>query len=158
MVYPNIWGRGAIVAYSGLEGTTTFEDNMFGQLMAEHIGITLDDGAAEIYLRLTGIPWIHEIVFSLVCSDLIEGSLADDAAFKFLFLNQNTLVGFAPADTAVPIFHADLGKEKVFEGGKAFECKNGWYAFVTEVKEDKIYFAVSRSKDFGEAVKGARRI
>lgn len=156
MIYPNIWGRGAIVAYSGLEGTTTFDDNMWGQLMGEHIGIALDDGAAEIYLRLTGIPWIQEIDFSIVCSDLVEGQLSNNAVFRFLFLNQNTLTGFAPAEVAVPIFHADLGKEKVFEGGKAFECEKGWYVFVTEKRADKYFFAVCRSKDFDEAVKGAK--
>ena len=153
---PNIWGRGAIVAYSGLEGTTTFDDSMFGQLMEEHVGITLDDGAAELYLRLLGIPWIMEIDFSLVCSDLIEGALDYDHAFKLLFVNQNTLVGYAPAGKALPIFHADLGKERAIEGGKAYECEKGWYAFITEEKDGRTYFAVSRSKNLDEAVKDAK--
>lgn len=149
---PDIWGRGAIFAYSGLEGTATYHDSICGQLMAEHVGMTFDDGAAELYLRMTGTPWIQEIDFSLVASDLIEGTLADNAAFKFLFLDQSTVTGFAPANAVVPVFHADLGKEKLFEGGKAYECERGWYAFATETREEKVYFAVSRSKDFIGAV------
>ena len=45
MYFPNVWGRGALFGHSGLEGTTTYHDNLYGQLMAEHIGITFDDGA-----------------------------------------------------------------------------------------------------------------
>lgn len=149
---PNVWGRGALFAYSGLEGTTTYHDSMCGQLMAEHIGMTFDDGAAELYLRLTGAPWLQEIDFSIVASDLIEGNLSDGAEFKFVFLNQDTVIGYAPIKACVPIFHADLGKEKAFDNGKAFECEKAWYAFATEAKEDTVCFAVSRGKTFEETV------
>ena len=149
---PNVWGRGALFAYSGLEGVNTYHDSMCGQLMAEHIGMSFDDGAAELYLRLTGTPWIQEINFSLVASDLIEGTLVDNAAFTFLFLDQSTVVGFAPSDVAVPIFHCDLGKENAFDGGNAFECEKGWYAFAIETRKENVYFAVSRSKNFTDAV------
>lgn len=152
MSFPNIWGRGALFAYSGLEGTATYHNSMCGQLMAEHIGITLDDGAAEIYLRLTGTPWVQEIAFSVVSSDLIEGSLVGDAPFCFLFVDQNTLAGFAPAQSAVPIFHADLGQEQTFDGGKAYLCQKGWYAYAVCQVGERVFFAVSRQKDLDDAV------
>ena len=153
---PNVWGRGALFAYSGLEGTTTYSDSMCGQLMAEHIGMIFDDGAAELYLRLCGIPWVQEIDFSIVASDLIEGSLSNGAEFKFVFLNQDTVIGYAPIKASVPIFHADFGKEKAFDNGKAFECEKAWYAFASEVRQDKICFAVSRGKTFEETTAKAK--
>lgn len=153
---PNVWGRGALFAYSGLDGVATYNDSMCGQLMAEHIGVTFDDGAAELYFRLTGTPWIQEISFSLVSSDLIEGTLRDNNSFLFLFYDQSTVVGFAPANEVIPIFHADLGKEKLFEGGKAFACEKGWYAFICEEKKDKVYFSVSRGRNFEDTVAKAK--
>ena len=155
-IYPNVWGRGALFAHSGLEGETTYHDSLCGQLMAEHIGITFDDGAAELYLRLTGTPWVQEIDFSVVASDLIEGSLKNDGKFCFLYIDQNTAAGFAPKDMAIPIFHADLGKRQSFDGGEAFLCEKGWYAFATCVKEDQVCFAMSRRKTLEDAVANAK--
>lgn len=156
MYFPNVWGRGALFAYSGLEGTATYHGSLCGQLMAEHIGITFDDGAAELYLRLTGTPWVQEIAFSVVASDLIEGNLNDNAQFCFLFVDQNTVAGFAPASMAIPVFHADLGKQRDIDGGQAFQCEKGWYAFTSKTEGDKVIFAVSRQKDLNEAVCSAK--
>lgn len=155
-VYPNVWGRGALFAHSGLEGTTTYHDSLCGQLMAEHIGITFDDGAADLYLRLTGTPWVQEIDFSIVASDLIEGTLKDNASFCFLYVDQNTVAGFAPKDMAIPVFHADLGKHQSFDGGEAYLCAKGWYAFATSVEGDRVYFALSRRNELEDAANKAK--
>ncbi len=149
---PNLWGRAAVFAHSGLEGTTTFRGGMCGQLMGEHIGITFDDGAAEVYLRLIGSTWTQEISFSVVGSDIIEGTLKDGAPFGFLFIDQTTVVGYAPNHMVVPIFHADLGEKREFDGGKAYLCQKGWYAFTKKAIGETIYFAVSRQKEFDDAV------
>ena len=45
-VYPNIWGRGALFAFSGLEGCTTYEGSMCGQLLGHRIGMSFDKDAA----------------------------------------------------------------------------------------------------------------
>ncbi len=156
MIYPNIWGKDAIVAYSGLEGTTTFDDSVVGQLMGEHIGFVLDDGEAEFFLRLKGIIWYEEVSYDIVCSDLVEGNLTNGAVFKFMFKNQNTIVGYCTKELIKPVFHCDLSTEKkVFEGGKAYNTSKGWYAFTTKEIGDKIYFSASRNKDYDGAVNGA---
>ena len=67
-----------------------------------------------------------------------------------MFLNQDTVIGYAPIKASVPIFYVDLGKEKVFDTDKAFEGEKAWYAFASEVKEDTVCFAVSRGKTFEE--------
>lgn len=154
--YPNVWGRGALFVHSGLEGETTYTDSLCGQLMAEHIGITFDEGAADLYLRLTGTLWVQEIDFSIVASDLIEGTLKDNASFCFLYIDQNTVAGFAPKDMAIPVFHADLGKHQFFDGGEAYLCAKGWYAFATSVEGDRVYFAVSRQKELEDAANKAK--
>ena len=153
---PNVWGRGAFFAYSGLDGTTTYSDSMCGQLMAEHIGMTLDATSAELYLRLQGIPWIQEISFSLVASDLIEGTFKDEESFKFVFLDQCTIAGYTPTDAAVPVFHADLAEEKVFDSGKAYRLGDVWYAFATDNRDGQTYFAVSKNKDCFDAMEAAK--
>ena len=156
MIYPNVWGRGAIVGYSGLEGTVTFNENMWGQLMAERLGISLDDGDASLYFHLRGIIWLKEFTFNVVCSDLIEGTFTDDTEFKYVFVNQNTVAGHVDEISAVPVFHVDLVKEeKNFEGGKAYLSERGWYAFATKKEGTRIQFAVCRHADVDEAIKGA---
>ena len=152
---PDVWGKGALFAYSGLDGENSFYNSMCGQLMAEHIGMYLDGVQAELYLRIKGTPWIEEIAFSLVASDLIEGTFNNNKEFKFLFLSQNTITGFCPAERAVPIFRVDLAEEKIFEGGKAFLIGDKWYVFVTKEKNDNIYFSLVRDTDFDTAFKSA---
>lgn len=154
---PKVWGKGALFAFSALEGETKFEDSMCGQLTAEHIGMFLDGCAAELYLRLKGIRWTAEIAFSLVASDLIEGTLNGGEEFKFVFLNQNTIVGYCPTASATPIFRCDLAEERVIDGGKAFNSDGKWYAFVRAEKGENTYFALSGSADFNIAVKNAEK-
>lgn len=153
---PNVWGKGALFAYSGLEGTNSYYDSMCGQLMAEHIGMTFDGTSAELYLRMKGVPWVQEIAFSLVASDLIEGTLLDGAPFKFLFLDQRTVVGYAPADAVTPVFRADLAVEKAFGGGTAYKCGDNWYAFASNTENRQTRFAVARSGDFEDAANAAK--
>lgn len=162
---PDVWGRGALFAYSALEGENTFSESVCGQLMAEHIGMMFDGNQSELYLRLKGIPWVLEIEFSLVATDLIEGKLSYElkgefggGSFKFLALDQRTVVGYAPSDVSTPIFKADLAEEKEFDGGKAYYVKGllgmHWYAFATCEKDGKTYFAVVRDNDYDKAVEG----
>lgn len=153
---PNVWGRGALFAYSGLEGTSTFHEHMCGQLMGEHIGMVLDSSSVELYLRLKKKGMVQAITFSLVSSDLIEGTFNYDKPFKFLFLDQRTIVGYAPTELSVPVFRADLASEKVFGNGTAFQVGEEWYAFATDIRAGQSYFAVARSKDWNDAVKTAK--
>lgn len=144
---PDIWGKGALFGYSALEGENKFYSAINGQLMAEHIGMTFDGGQSELYLRLKGIPWILEIEFSIVASDVIEGKLGSKD-MKFLALDQRTIVGYAPKEFCTPIYRADLSEEKKFDGAVAYmvpdQLGDHWYAFATKEESESIRFAVAR--------------
>ncbi len=151
---PNVWGRGALFAFSGLDGENTFSESLCAQLMGERIGFLFEATTAELYLRLTGTRWTQEIRFSLVGSDLIEGTL-NQKPFGFAYADQYTVIGYAPSDEAVPIFRADLAEEKVFPDGKAFLCDGAWFAFASKPDGANTRFALCRHTDLEGAACGA---
>ncbi len=152
---PNIWGRGALFAFSGLEGDNTFSDSLCAQLMGERIGFLFEATTAELYLRLVGTRWTQEMRFSLVASDLIEGTL-DEKPFGFVYADQRTILGYAPSDEAIPIFRADLAEEKPFENGTAFLCDGAWFAFASKADGENTRFALCRHTEWEKAVNGAK--
>ena len=109
MIYPNIWGNGALFAFSGIEGTNTLKDSMCGQLMSEHIGIAFDSHRVEMYLRLKEVS---DFSFEAVASDVITGKFNQTEPFGFLFLKQNAVLGYCPENLAKPCCHADLLQKK----------------------------------------------
>lgn len=151
---PNVWGRGAIFAFSGLDGINTHRHSMCAQLMGERIGFFFEATAAELYLRLTGTRWTQEVRFSVVCSDLIEGTLSDKP-FGFAYADQRTLIGYVPTEEAVPIFRADLAEEKPFDGGTAFLCDGAWFAFASQKDGTQTRFALCRHEEWDGARRGA---
>ncbi len=167
---PNVWGKGALFAYSALEGENSFYKSMCGQLMAEHIGMSFDGKQVDLYLRLKGIPWIQEIAYNVVASDIIEGTLMCEnfevksvnqkkwigGKFKFIAANQKMVVGYAPKESALPVFHADLLEPVAFDGGTAYKCEDFWYAFSMCEDGDKVRFAVARDNTFDDAVSAAK--
>ncbi len=102
-MYPNVWGQGALFAFSGLDGRNTLQNSLCGHLMGDRIGISFRFGEAELYLSLHGV---RDITYQIVASDIIEGKL-NGRDFLFLFTDECTVSGFCPTDLALPIFRAD---------------------------------------------------
>ncbi len=152
---PDVWGKGALFAYSALEGENSFYKSICGQLMAEHVGMSFDGKQVDLYLRLKGIPWIEEISYTVVASDLIEGRFAK-GEFKFIAADQKTVAGYAPSAEALPVFHADLCEATEFDGGVAYSCDEYWYAFAKCEDGDKIRFAVARDDTLFDAAAAAK--
>ena len=147
-LYPNIWGRGALFAFSGLDGINTYEDSMCGQLLGERIGMMFDMDTIELYLRLVHT---RHFDFSIVASDIILGKLNRQYDFGFLFIEQNTVLGFGPKQLVVPCCHGDLTTEQVLDSGRSFEYKGVYYVFDTQEKGENVFFAVSKAKTVSEA-------
>lgn len=147
-IYPKVWGRGALFAFSGLDGINTFEDSMCGQLLGERIGMMFDMDTIELYLRL-----IHteHFEFSVVASDIILGKLNGKYDFGFLFTEQNTVLGFGPKQLVVPCCHGDLTTEQVLEKGRSFVKEGTAYVFAVCEKEERIFFALSKARTVEEA-------
>lgn len=153
-IYPNIWGRDALFAFSGLDGINTYEDSMCGQLLGERIGMKLDMDTIELYLRL-----IHtrHFEFTIVASDIILGKLNRKHDFGFLFIEQNTVLGFVAKQFAVPCCHGDLTEEQELDHGRSFERNGLCYVFDTLEQDEMILFAVSRANAVSAAQAQAAR-
>ena len=153
-IYPDVWGRGALFAFSGLDGTVSYDNSMCGQLLAQHVGMAFDKEASELYLRWTGV---HNYTFSIVASDIILGTANESDPFGFLFVNENTMIGFCNAGQAIPIAHADLLEQTNLTDGVAF-CGDGVsYALVKRIMGETLTFAFSRGKDKCQAGSQARQ-
>ncbi len=153
-IYPKIWGKGALFAFSGLDGINTFEDSMCGQLLGDRIGIAFDRCAVELYLHLREA---RDFEFSIVASDIITGRLNGQQEFGFLFVEQDTLLGFCPKGPAVVCCHGDLLEEQIYDGHLAFSGQNVSYVFATCEKEGRILFSLAKGREIRAAADRAEK-
>lgn len=153
-IYPDIWGRGAIFAFSGLDGTATYENSMCGQLLAQHVGMAFDKEAAELYFRWKGVG---KYTFSIVASDIILGTANDCDPFGFLFVSENTVVGFCKVGQAIPVCHADLLEETKLTDGIAFSGDGVSYVLAKQTIGETFTFAFSRGSDLETAQEQAKQ-
>ena len=153
MTFPDIWGRGALFAFSGLDGTATF-GSLCGQLLAQHVGMTFDSEAAELYIRWKGV---EKYDFSIVASDIILGAANGSDFFGFLFVNENTVLGFCKEGQGIPICHADLLEEVKLPNGSAFAGNEVVYVLEKRIDGERLVFAFSRGVDMETAQKQAQK-
>lgn len=154
MIYPNIWGNGALFAFSGIEGTNTLKDSMCGQLMSEHIGIAFDSHRVEMYLRLKEVS---DFSFEAVASDVITGKFNQTEPFGFLFLKQNAVLGYCPENLAKPCCHADLLQKKEMGDTAVFSDGEHVYAFLSQRRQGRIFFALCRTEEEQSACEEAAK-
>ena len=109
MVRMDIWGQGAIFAFSGLEGKTAFDSQLVGSLLGDHAGIRFSSREPfELYMDTTGISGL---VWETVVSDIILGKVLIGGEWKricFAFKSNATVVGICPAGRLRLVF--DSGK------------------------------------------------
>lgn len=153
-VYPNIWGRGALFAFSGLEGCTTYEGSMCGQLLGHRIGMSFDKDAAQLHIRWFGV---ENYDFSIVASDIILGTANENDDFGFLFVNECTVVGFCKNGQGLPVCHADLLMPCMLTDGICYSDKTVCYALVKKETEEQLLFAFSRGATEEQATHQARK-
>ena len=95
MRLPNIWGQGALFAYSGLDGECRVHGCLNGALLGDLLGIRIyGKEVFDLYISLDGIK---DIEYEVVASDVIRAWLKDAQGLKseliFTFLDQKTIVG-----------------------------------------------------------------
>ena len=170
VLYPNVWGKGALFSYSGLEGECTMYGTMVGQLMQDQLGMRLDK-AIELYI----LPRTSRLRHIVVASDLIEGVLYTrvapgevedpiqmlDGIFKenpyaILAFNQNTIVGYCPKSVSSPRCRSDFAEELPAEEGKLFQMGNRFYAWVTAEGETEYTFSIARGETAEKATADAK--
>ena len=105
----DVWGQGAIFAFSGLEGKTDYFSQLIGFLSGDRPGIRFIAPARfEVSMDTTGVS---DLTWEIVASDIILGkALIGDERKRFCvaFKSNATLVGLCPEGRLRLVF--DQGK------------------------------------------------
>ena len=130
MISMDVWGQGAIFAFSGLEGKTGFDSQLVGVLLGDHPGVHfLPANPFELYMDTTGVS---DLQWETVASDLLLGKARIQNEWKrlcFAFQANATVVGVCPQGRL----------RLVFDSGKADEHTS----LQTKETEDGCYFCLS---------------
>ena len=156
MKYPNIWGAGALFCYSGLCGECTPPHAMCGRLLGDFIGIDFDHHDVQLVLRTYNTSgW----TFDAVASDVITGRLDGSRRFCLTFAAEDAVVGYCPADRAVPALHGDLLQELMYDLCRVYYKRGAAYALASEGTTDGLTrFALVRDANPDEAVRRAEAL
>ena len=156
MKYPNVWGKGALFCYSGLHGECIPSRAMCGRLMGDFIGIDFDQHDVQLVLRTYNTRgW----TFDAVASDVIVGRLDGSRRFCLTFAAEDAVVGYCPADRAVPALHGDLLQELTYDLCRVFYKRGAAYALASDGTPDGLTrFALVRDPNPDEAARRAVRL
>ena len=98
MIGLDVYGQGALFAFSGLEGKTEYDTQLVGALLGDHPGVHfLAKNPFEMYMDTTGAA---DLVWEIVASDLILGKVFirnEWKRFCAAFRSNATVVGICPA-------------------------------------------------------------
>lgn len=110
---PNIWGHGAIFAYSGLEGECHCKESLVGTLGEDGINIKFRNGDnAFLYV---GIDNLVNLFYDAVLSDTVSAEAlyknGEKHGFDMLFVSQNVIVVRGSGVTAKLVYIDDVNAE-----------------------------------------------
>ena len=124
MTRMDVWGQGALFAFSGLEGKTDFRTQLVGTLLGDHPGMHFMTARPfELYVDTTDAA---DLVWEIVGSDLILGKVFIRNVWSrvcFAFLSNATVVGICPEGRLRLVF--DSGKEDPDVSLKTADTKDG---------------------------------
>ena len=114
MVSMDVWGQGAIFAFSGLEGKTDFQSQLVGALLGDHVGVRfLASQPFELYVDTTDVS---DLVWEMVASDVLAGKIRVQNEWKricFAFQSNATVVGLCPTGRLRLVFDSAKKDESV---------------------------------------------
>ena len=109
MVDTNVWGQGAIFAFSGLEGKTDFQSQLVGVLLGDHPGVHFfAPHPFELYVDTAGVS---DLIWEIVASDVLAGKVRVQNEWKricFAFKSNATVVGICPAGQLRLVFDSGI--------------------------------------------------
>ena len=130
MVGMDVWGQGALFAFSGLEGKTDYQSQLVGVLLGDHPGVHfLTSNPFELYMDTTGVS---DLVWEFVASDLILGKVliqGEWKEFSIVFQSNATLTGICPENRLRLVF--DSGKEDKNVSLSTAETEEGCWFFLS---------------------------
>ena len=75
MKLPNVWGRGALLAFSGLDGECRVYSCLNASLLGDLLGVRIH--AQELFDLYVVLDGIKDINYDVVASDVISAKLKD---------------------------------------------------------------------------------
>lgn len=146
---PNIYGQGALFAFSGFDGECNYYKSLTGTLMGDCLGIqfrNLKNSSDRAYFIVRPKD-VFNIYYNAVTSDMIcaeiEGNDRRIYNLDIVFVNQNTIVmkSNAPADAKI-LFDYDVTESK--DGNVSLYDGNGnKFALAKKVNSEGIAAAIS---------------
>ena len=95
MKLPNVWGRGALFAFSGLDGECRVYSCINASLLGDLLGVRIH--AQELFDLYIVLDGIKDIAYDVVASDVISARLkdaqGDESPVVFTFMDQQTIIG-----------------------------------------------------------------
>lgn len=161
MNLPDIWGQGALFAYSGLEGECDYQKCLLGYLSGDNVGIRFSlPNMRELYLDTHAID---KITYLCVTSDYIEMdlSIGNDCTTQkacFIFAAQNLVVGYTSA-YAIP-YVITMGEfEQYTENGINYQQTSGCVtALYKKSTAGRVYFAFSLGGNREEVTEAVKKL
>jgi len=155
MLLPNIWGAGEIFAFSGLDGKTSYTNDLVATLLGDKISLLFHlKRRRELFFNLS--PRIRDIKYQCVASDIILVDLMDRYTkahypLSIIFVSRNALLG-ETSKYALPQVILENGESEHPEDNVWIQSSKGEYtALVTSYVDNSIKFAFSYSPDSKES-------
>jgi hypothetical protein len=130
---------------------------MCGRLLGDFIGIDFDHHDVQLVLRTYNTRGWE---FDAVASDVIVGRLDGSRRFCLTFAAEDAVVGYCPADRAVPVLHGDLLQELTYDCCRVFYRRGAAYALASDgvAGTDLTRFAMVRDANPDEAARRAEQL
>ena len=161
MFLPNVWGQGAIFAFSGLDGRTSYKDDFVGTLLGDHIGILFHLKNRRI-LIFNLHHTIKDIDYKCVGSDIILADFIDRRnnyvlPFILVFSKRDLLVG-ETSILIVPQVFLEKGESIYIDKGLWLQSSEDEYTvlYTREIEDGRLRFSFSYSNDLQEAISIAK--
>ncbi len=149
---PNIYGQGALFAFSGFDGECSYYGSLTGTLMSDTLGIqfrNLNNKEDRAWFSVKPRD-VFNIYYTAVTSDMIiadvEGNGKNIHKLNILFVNQSTIVIKSNVPTDVRLYFDYDVKEEYENGVTAYKGNGNTFAFAKESDGGEITFAISYGK------------
>lgn len=148
MNLPNIWGQGALFAYSALDGICTPKMSLAGRLMGDKLGIEFcRPEKFSFYFTFSNLLSID---FDVVASDIIKANLLEDdttvSNLDIIFVSQSALYMRYPKTASLHISFESSVKEYKTDYLKVYTIGKDSVTLLSKDSEDYTYTVLSCSK------------
>ncbi len=160
---PNIWGQGAIFAYSGFEGECSYYKSLCGTLMGDCLGIRFrnlahaSDGACLVVKPSN----VFNIEYTAVLSDTILSTVSRNGGGSYpldiLFVDQRTILLRSDPACRAELFLDYPASESEAGGVRVYDGAGNRFAIAKEVQGEEMRVALAYGEGCEEAARAALR-